>query len=59
MLPRWKWCEFDSNGYVVVDVTPDRVFAEWRFVETVLASSTWEACGGRWMVEHGKPRLVP
>ncbi len=58
-VPHWKWCELDSNGYVVIDVTRDRVLAEWWFVDTVLAPSTHEECGGRWMVEHGRPFAVP
>ena len=41
-LPHWKWCEFDSNGYVVIDVDRERVQAEWWFVDTVLARSTHE-----------------
>jgi alkaline phosphatase D len=58
-LTHWKWCDFDSNGYVVVDVTPERVLAEWWFVDTVLEPSTYEECGARWIVRHGTPRLVP
>lgn len=58
-VPHWKWCELDSNGYVLVDLTPQRLLAEWWFVDTVLEPSTNEVCGGRWMVEHGKPAAVP
>jgi alkaline phosphatase D len=58
-VPHWKWCELDSNGYVLIDVTPDRVLAEWWFVDTVLEPSTHEECGARWMVEHGRPWALP
>ena len=57
-LPHWKWCELDSNGYIVVDVTPERVQAEWWFVDTVLARSTHEELGARWLVEHGSQQAI-
>jgi len=57
-LPHWKWCELDSNGYIVVDVTPERVQAEWWFVDTVLAPSTHEELGARWLVEHGSQQAI-
>jgi len=57
-LPHWRWCELDSNGYIVVDVTPDRVQAEWWFVDTVLARSTHEELGASWLVEHGSQQAI-
>lgn len=53
VLPHWKWCELDSNGYVVVDVDRERVRAEWFFVDTVLAPSSHQELGAAWRVEHG------
>jgi alkaline phosphatase D len=58
-LPHVRWCELDSNGYVVVDVTPERVVGEWWHVDTVLRPSTAEVCASRWMVERGTSRLAP
>jgi alkaline phosphatase D len=58
-LPHWKWCEFDSNGYMVVDVTRERVLGEWWFLDTVLEPSTNEELAASWMVEHGRPVAVP
>ena len=58
-LPHVQWCEMDSNGYVVVDVTPDRVMAEWWHVDTVLQPSPHQTCAARWMVRHGTNRLEP
>ncbi len=58
VLPHWKWCELDSNGYVVVDVDRERVQAEWWFVDTVLEPSAHEELGARWAVEHGRPEVV-
>jgi alkaline phosphatase D len=35
-LPDVRWLDFDSHGYMLVDVTPERVRVEWWFVDTVL-----------------------
>jgi alkaline phosphatase D len=58
ILPHWKWCELDSNGYVVVDVDRERVQAEWWFVDTVTAPSDAEGLGACWFVEHGSQRAI-
>jgi alkaline phosphatase D len=58
VLPHWKWCEFDSNGYLVVDVDRERVQAEWWFVDTVLTPSTHQELGARWLVEHGSHEAI-
>ncbi|MGH9225322.1 MAG: alkaline phosphatase D family protein [Acidimicrobiales bacterium] len=58
-LPHVRWCELDSNGYVVVDVTPERVAAEWWHVDTVLRPSPHQTCAARWTVRHGTSRLTP
>jgi hypothetical protein len=57
-LPHWKWCEFDSNGYLVVDVDRERLQAEWWFVDTVTAPSIYEELGARWLVEHGRQQAI-
>ena len=57
-LPHWKWCDLDDHGYVVVDVTVDRVVAEWWFVPTVLERVAGEESGARWMVDHGARQIV-
>jgi phosphodiesterase/alkaline phosphatase D-like protein len=58
-LPHWKWSDLDSHGYVVVDVRPERVRADWWFTPTVLERSDIESHGGAWMVERGRSRLAP
>jgi alkaline phosphatase D len=58
-LPHIRWCELDSNGYMVVDVTPERVVGEWWHVDTVLRPSSGEACSGRWSVAQGAAELLP
>jgi alkaline phosphatase D len=56
-LPHWEWVDLDSHGYVVVDVAPDRVTAEWWHIDTVLAPSPREERGAAFAVPHGAPRL--
>ena len=56
-LPHWEWVDLDSHGYVVVDVTPERLTAEWWHLDTVLEPSVNEELGARFSVTHGTPRL--
>lgn len=58
-LPHLRWVDLDSHGYVVVDVTPERVSAEWRHVETVLERTDRERVGGSWEVRRGTARALP
>ena len=58
-VPHIKWTEFDSHGYVLVDVDRDRVLGEWWFMETVLEPTEKETLGAAWKVERGTPRLIP
>jgi alkaline phosphatase D len=46
-LPGWRWCELESHGYTVVDLTADRAAVEWWFVDTVL-----ERCAGERLGQH-------
>ena len=56
-LPHWEWVDLDSHGYVVVDVTPERVTAEWWHLDTVLERSPHEERGAAFSVRHGTERL--
>jgi alkaline phosphatase D len=58
-LPHWKWCDLDSHGYVVIDLTRERLRADWWFVDSVLERHDREVRGAAWMVERGRARLVP
>ena len=58
-LPHWKWCDLDSHGYTVVELTPDWLRADWWFVDSVLERHDRELNGATWMVERGRARLVP
>ena len=50
------WVDFDSHGYNLIEVTPERVVAEWWAVDTVLRRTTVERRVATWSVEHGVPR---
>ena len=61
LLSRWPHIQFldlDSHGYVVVEVTPDRVTAQWWFVDGVLTPTGGESCAAEFMAERGRPQLV-
>ena len=57
-LPHWLWTDFDSHGYVLIDVTPERVTGEWWHLETVLERSTTEERAAAFSVAHGERRLT-
>ncbi len=57
-LPHWRWVDLDSHGYVVVDVTPERVTAEWWHVDTVLEPSVTEERAAVFSVARTGPHLV-
>jgi alkaline phosphatase D len=57
MLPHWQWVDLDSHGYVVVDVTHERVTAEWWHLDTVLDRSPYEERAAVFSVAHGARRL--
>jgi len=58
-LPHVRWCDFDSHGYVVIDVTAARVLAEWWAVDTVLERTDGESLASRWMVPAGAKAPEP
>jgi alkaline phosphatase D len=57
-LPHLKWCDLDSHGYAIIDVTRERVQAEWWAVETVLRRSPAQYRVAAWQVESGSPQLT-
>jgi len=57
-LPHWHWVDLDSHGYVIVDVTPAEVTAEFWHMETVLERSVAEERASAWSVEHGTALLA-
>jgi alkaline phosphatase D len=55
--PHVRWAELDSHGYVLVDVTTERVQADWYFVGTLHRRSAGETRGAGWLVRHNEHRL--
>jgi alkaline phosphatase D len=56
--PHVKWCDFDSHGFNIVDVTPERVQVEYWIVDTVLQRTKHVTQGAIWQVEHGAVKLL-
>jgi alkaline phosphatase D len=57
-LPNVLWCDLDSHGYMVADVTPARFRIEWWFVDGILARSPGERLGASAEVLAGSPLIV-
>jgi len=57
-LPHWKWVDLDSHGYVIVDVSPNRLTAEYWHLDTVLERSPGEARAAVFAVDRGTPRAL-
>lgn len=52
--PHVKFVDFDGHGYIVLDVTPQRVQADWYFVDTVLRPSDVERFAAAWETRAGE-----
>jgi len=57
--PSTKYVELDSNGYLLLDVTPERVQGEFWFVDTVQQPSAGQRLDTTWQVVRGANRLSP
>jgi alkaline phosphatase D len=57
VLPSILWCDMDSHGYMVIDVTPERVVVEHWFVDGVLARTTTERLAASWVVKRGSSEI--
>jgi phosphodiesterase/alkaline phosphatase D-like protein len=57
--PHVRWVDLDSHGYVLVDLTSERLEAQWWFVETTQRRDDGQHQAAAWRVESGEPRLVP
>jgi alkaline phosphatase D len=58
ILQNLKFLEGDSRGYVVVDITPERLQAEWFFVPTVDQRSAVEKRAATFVCERGSSRFI-
>jgi alkaline phosphatase D len=53
-----RWVDFDSHGYTLLTVTPERISAEWWAVDGILERATGERVVAEWSVDRGSPALV-
>jgi len=53
-----RMADLNSHGYVVVDVTPDRLQADWWHVATIDRRDRAEQWAGGWSLSHGALGLV-
>lgn len=56
-FPHIKWCDLDSHGFNIVDVTGDRIQVEYWQVDTVLKRTRDVTLCSIWEVRHGAPKL--
>ena len=52
--PELKWADTSQRGYMMIEVTPQRVTGEWLFLQTIKARSTALAGSHRMSVERGR-----
>lgn len=56
--PHIHWSELDSHGYVVIDVRPERVQADWFFVDQIEVPDPTERHAASWQVKDGEHQVV-
>ncbi|MGR4866096.1 alkaline phosphatase D family protein [Caulobacter sp. LARHSG274] len=56
--PELKWADTSQRGYMMIDITPQRVTGEWRFMQTIKARNTELAGSHRLHVERGRRVLA-
>ena len=57
-LPHLKYLEGRNRGYLLLDLTPERLLASWYFTPDVTRRSSAEVLGAAFTVAAGAPRLV-
>ncbi len=58
LLPNLRFADMDSHGYMIVDVTRERVRVEWWFVETVLERTSGQRLGAAFEIRAGSQSIV-
>jgi alkaline phosphatase D len=58
-LPTLKFLDGDHNGYVLLEITPAALQAEWYFVPTVQKRSAVETRAAAFVCERGSSHLTP
>jgi alkaline phosphatase D len=57
--PHFKYINLTQRGYMLVDVSPQRVVGEWWFVDTVQSISNVQTFAVAFEVQNGTNRLQP
>lgn len=57
--PHFKYVELNRRGYMLLDITAERVVSEWWHVDTVAAPSNIQTLGAAFEVRSGMNRLQP
>jgi alkaline phosphatase D len=57
-LPHLKFLDGDNRGYVLIDLSPKQIQADWYHVPTVLERSDVETRAASFVCERGSSRLV-
>ena len=57
--PQVTWVDTAAHGYLVLDVTPERLDAQWWHVDRVGRRTEVERLAATWSVRRGDPRPVP
>jgi alkaline phosphatase D len=57
--PHFKYINLHRRGYMLLDVTAERVVCEWWYVDTVASPSNIETFAVAFEVRHGMNRLAP
>jgi alkaline phosphatase D len=52
--PELKWADTSRRGYMMIEVTPQRVSGEWLFLQTIKARNTALAGTHRMQVRRGR-----
>jgi alkaline phosphatase D len=56
--PHLKFADLTRNGYVLLDLTPERAQAEWYFVGTVAERRLDEQLGAAFLALDGANHLI-
>ncbi len=56
--PHVRYLDTTRHGYVVLELTPGRLEAQWWHVDTVRRRDPAEHCSARFTVVRGEPRLL-
>ena len=57
--PHFKYIDLNKRGYLLLDVTHERVVGEWWHLDTVAAPDPGQTMATAWQVQDGAAHLVP